>query len=201
MQRLLLALSLLLPASLALAQGVAIVDMEAVLANHPNTPNDRKTLESTLADYTKERDALRADLDRRMADIEKERAEAQNPMLAPAKAEELRQTVEAKLRTLQDDFRRADAQMQERTRTLQEMERRLINRTTDEIEAHIATYAKEKGLDLVLYKNAAAFVKPDLDITNAIITRCGGTPPKQDTAKDGAELAPPAKANLPTDKD
>ena len=158
MQRLLLALSLLLPASLALAQGVAIVDMEAVLANHPNTPNDRKTLESTLADYTKERDALRADLDRRMADLEKERAEAQNPMLAPAKAEELRQTVEAKLRTLQDDFRRADAQMQERTRTLQEMERRLINRTTDEIEAHIATYAKEKGLDLVLYKNAAAFV-------------------------------------------
>lgn len=197
MQRALLALALLLPATLALAQGIAVVDMEAVLANHPNTPNDRKTLESTLADYTKERDALRADLDRRMADLEKERAEAQNPMLAPAKAEELRQAVEAKLRTLQDDFRRADAQMQERTRTLQEMERRLIDRTSDEIEAHIAAYAKENKLDAVLYRNAAPYVRPELDITDAIIRRCGGTPPKKDTAKDGAELAPPAKATPP----
>ena len=52
------------------------------------------------------------------------------------------------------------------------------------------TLFKEEVLPKLLYKNAAAFVKPDLDITNAIITRCGGTPPKQDTAKDGAELAP-----------
>lgn len=195
MKRLPLALLGLLP-TLALAHTVAVVDMEAALASHPNTPNDRKTLETTLADYTKERDTLRADLERRMADLEKQRAEAQNPMLAPAKAEELRKTLEGRLRELQEAGRRAEAQMAQRSQTLSEMERSFINRTSKEIETHIAAYAKEKAIDVVLYKNATPYVKPDLDITDAIITRCGGTPPAKDAAKDGETLAPPAKPNF-----
>lgn len=192
-----LALAGLLPLAALHAQTLAVVDMEKALAHHPNTPNDQKLLESTLAEYTKERDALRADIDRRMDERDQALKDAQNPMLAPAKADELRKLAEDKTRDIEAAIRRADAQMAERSNTLSEMERNLIKRTTDEILAHIEAYAKENKLDLVLYKNVVPYAKDGLDITDRIIARCGGTPPKADAAKDGAELAPPAKSGLP----
>ena len=95
MKSALFALSLFIAAA-TFAQGMAIVDMEAVLARHPNTPNDKKLLEDTLAEFSKERDTLRETLNAKRADLEKQVKEAQNPMLAPAKVEELRQQCEAK---------------------------------------------------------------------------------------------------------
>ncbi len=197
MKRLLLALALALPTCCLLAQHIAIVDMERVLANHPNTPNDRKTLETTLATYTEERDKLRADIERQAADLEKQVQEARNPMIAPAKAEELRKAAEAAAKALDEAQRLAESRMAERSRTLTEMERSFVNRTSMEIQKTIGAYAKEKGLDLVLYANVVPYAKDGLDITDAIITRCGGTPPKRDTAKDGAALPPPATLKAP----
>lgn len=177
----------------AFAQSIAVVDMEAVLAKHPNTPNDKKLLESTLADYTKERDALRAALEAKQADLEKQMQEAQNPMLAPAKAEELRKACQAAFESIENDRRAAEAQMAERSRTLSEMERKLIKRSTDEIQAHIDAYAKEKGYDLVVYKNMVAYVRPEQDITDRIIVLCGGVPDKKDTSKSAKELKAPER--------
>lgn len=177
----------------AFAQSIAVVDMEAVLAKHPNTPNDKKLLESTLADYTKERDALRAALEAKQADLEKQMQEAQNPMLAPAKAEELRKACQAAFEGIENDRRAAEAQMAERSRTLSEMERKLIKRSTDEIQAHIDAYAKEKGYDLVVYKNMVAYVRPGQDITDRIIVLCGGVPDKKDTSKSAKELKAPER--------
>lgn len=199
MKTTLLALAFALPCAL-LAQSIAVVDMERVLANHPNTPNDQKTLEATLADYSKERDALRVELERLAGERDQTIKDAQNPMLAAAKAEELRQRAAQQDRALQEAAQRAEAQMAERSRTLSEMERRFIKRTTDEIQAHIKAEAKKKGYDVVLYKDAVPYVKPDCDITDRIIVLCGGIPPKADTAKDGEELAPPAKTGLPAAK-
>lgn len=199
MKTTLLALAFALPCAL-LAQSIAVVDMERVLANHPNTPNDQKTLEATLADYSKERDALRVELERLAGERDQTIKDAQNPMLAAAKAEELRQKAAQQDRALQEAAQRAEAQMAERSRTLSEMERRFIKRTTDEIQAHIKAEAEKKGYDVVLYKDAVPYVKPDCDITDRIIVLCGGIPPKQDTAKDGETLTPPAKTGLPAAK-
>ena len=192
MKRITLALATLALATAAFAQSIAVVDMEAVLAKHPNTPNDKKLLESTLADYTKERDALRADLDQKQADIERQVRDAQNPMLAPAKAEELKRACQQAMAALEEAGRAAEAQMAERSRTLSEMERKLIKRSSEEIQAHIAAYAKEKGYDVVVYKNVVPYVNPKHDITDAIIVLCGGTPDKKDTSKASKELAKPA---------
>ena len=76
----------------AWAKGIAVVEMEKVLEAHPNTPNDKKLLETTLEDYSKERDALRKVLEEKQAALEKMVKSAQNPMLAPAKAAELKKT-------------------------------------------------------------------------------------------------------------
>ncbi len=188
MNRIALSAATLLLAVAAFAKGIAVVDMEAVLAKHPNTPNDKKLLESTLADYTKERDALRAALEAKQADLERQMQEAQNPMLAPAKAEELKKACQAAFEGIESDRRAAEAQMAERSRTLSEMERKLIKRSTDEIQAHIAAYAKEKGYDLVVYKNMVAYVRPEQDITDRVIVLCGGIPDKKDTSKPAKEL-------------
>lgn len=193
MNRIALSAATALLAVAAFAQSIAVVDMEAVLAKHPNTPNDKKLLESTLADYTKERDALRAKLEAKQADVEKQMREAQNPMLAPAKAEELRKSCQAALQSLDEESRAAEAQMAERSRTLSEMERKLIKRTTEEIQAHISAYAKEKGYDLVVYKNLVPYVRPERDITDRVILLCGGTPDKKDTSKPAQELKAPER--------
>ncbi len=186
------ALSLLISVA-AFAQTLAVVDMEAVLAKHPNTPSDKKLLESTLADYSKERDALRDAIKAKEADLEKQVLEAQNPMLAPARAEELKRACQSAFEAIEEARRAAEAQMAERSRTLSEMERKLIKRTSEEIQAHIAAYAKEKGYDLVLYKNIVAYTNPAHDITDAIIVLCGGKPDKKSTAKSAKELKAPER--------
>ncbi len=192
MKSALFALSLFIAAA-TFAQGMAIVDMEAVLARHPNTPNDKKLLEDTLAEFSKERDTLRETLNAKRADLEKQVKEAQNPMLAPAKVEELRQQCEAKYTELQRESEAAEQKMAGRSRELSELEARLIKRTTQEIQAHITAYAKKRGLDAVIYKNAVAYVKPALDITEPIVMLCGGKSEPKDTSKGAEELKAPAK--------
>ncbi len=197
------ALSLL--AMISFAKGIAVVDIEAVLDKHPNTPNDKKVLESTLEDYSKERDTLRESLDAKQADLEKRIKEAQNPMLAPAKAEELRKACEKTFRQLERDRANAEAQMAERSRQLSEMENRFIKRTTEEIHTHIESYAKKKDYDMVLYKNVVPHLKPEFDITNQIIILCGGKPDtkpevitesKPTSGKKAEPLKAPASANF-----
>ena len=209
----------------AFAKGIAVVDMEKILEAHPNTPNDKKLLETTLDEYSKERDALRKVLEEKQAALEKMVKNAQNPMLAPAKAAELKKACESAYQDLEQARDNAEMQMQQRSRELSDLERRLIKRTTEEVNELIAAYAKEQGYDAVIYKNVVPYVADELDITQTVIGLCGGKPAakpakkaapaaapvaapaavapaapavKQDTSKAGSELAPPAKLSSAT---
>lgn len=177
----------------ALAKGIAVVDMEAILEAHPNTPNDKKLLETTLEEFSKERDNLRKLLDEKQAELEKKVKNAQNPMLAPAKATELKKACEAAYQELEQARDNAEMQMQQRSRELSDLERRLIKRTSEEVTAQIKVYAEAQGYDAVVYKNVVPYVSEDLDITQEIIALCGGKTVKKDTSKAASELAPPAK--------
>lgn len=181
---------------------IAVVDMEAVLAHHPNTPNDKQTLEYTLAEFTQERDALRDTLRAKQEDLEKKVKEAQNPMLSPTKVEELRKVCEALYAEIQREGEAAEQKMAGRSRELSELEARLIKRTTQQIQTQIEAYAKEKGYSLVLYKNVVPYVTPELDITDRIIVLCGGRPDTKPAVKPvAASKAPVAaepKASAPT---
>ena len=206
--------------AISFAKGIAVVDMEKILEAHPNTPNDKKLLETTLDEYSKERDALRKVLEEKQAALEKMVKNAQNPMLAPAKAAELKKSCEAAYQELEKARDSAEMQMQQRSRELSDLERRLIKRTTEEVNEQIAAYAKAQGYDAVIYKNVVPYVAAELDITQTVIELCGGkvakpakkaaeapaaTPApvaapvapapaaKVDTSKAGSELAPPAK--------
>ena len=120
------ALGCALTAVAASVPSIVVVDMEAIIAHHPNTPSDKKLLEDTLAEFSQERDALRAAIKAKQADLEKQVQEAQNPMLAPAKADELRKACEAKFREIQRDTDAAEQKMAGRSRELSDLEDRLL---------------------------------------------------------------------------
>ncbi len=188
-------LALCLAVASAIAQSIVIVDMEEILAQHPNTPNDKAMLESTLKDYTQERNTLRATLERKEAELEQKIKEAQNPMLAPAKAEELRKACEFAFRELENERAAAESKMAERSRQLAEMEKRFVKRTSEAVQLTIAKYAEVQGYDMVLYKNVVPYVKPELDITNQIILLCGGKLKVTDLGTPAEELKAPLKAD------
>lgn len=188
-----LTLTFMAAAAAVFAQKIAVFDMEAVIARHPNTPKDKEQLEMTMADYTKERDTLRDGLVAKEEALRKKLQEAQNPMLAPAKADELRKACMAMQNELEQAAAAAENQMRRRSQDLAELEQRLIRRTSDEIIQLVSAYAKEKGFDLVLYKNVVPYCKDALDITDEAIVLCGGMPERNETAKDGKDLPPPEK--------
>ncbi len=188
----LLTLACMFATALLCAQKIVVFDMEVVLEKHPNTPKDKEQLELTMADYSKERDVLREELMKKDELLRKKAQEMQNPMLAPVKVEELRKECMALQAELENAATAAENQMRRRAQDLSELEKRLIKRTTDEVLAHVNAYAKEKGYDLVLYKNVVPYCADALDITDHVIVLCGGKPDAEAEAKEGASLPPPA---------
>ncbi len=198
MKTLLTTACIALCAMVASAKGFAVIDMETILEAHPNTPNDKKLLETTLEDYSEERDVLRAQLEEKQSALEKMVQNAQNPMLAPAKAAELKAKCEKAFKELEEQRARAEEQMQARSRELSELERRLIKRTSEEVLEHVKAYAKAQGYDAVVYKNMVPYVVDELDITDEIITLCGGKPKAK--AKEKTEKVAPVKAEAKQEK-
>ncbi len=198
MKTLLTTACIALCAMVASAKGFAVIDMETILEAHPNTPNDKKLLETTLEDYSEERDVLRAQLEEKQSALEKMVQNAQNPMLAPAKAAELKAKCEKAFKELEEQRARAEEQMQARSRELSELERRLIKRTSEEVLEHVKAYAKAQGYDAVVYKNMVPYVIDELDVTDEIITLCGGKPKAK--AKEKTEKAAPVKAEAKQEK-
>jgi hypothetical protein len=78
------------------------------------------------------------------------------------------------------------------------LERRLIKRTSEEVLEHVKAYAKAQGYDAVVYKNMVPYVVDELDITDEIITLCGGKPKAK--AKEKTEKAAPVKAEAKQEK-
>ena len=55
MKTVLTSLSALMLAATVCASNIAVIDMETILEAHPNTPNDKKLLETTLVETVRGR--------------------------------------------------------------------------------------------------------------------------------------------------
>jgi Skp family chaperone for outer membrane proteins len=189
--------SVLFCASL-MAQKIAVVDIDMVLENHPNTVGDRKTLEITIEEYTTERDQLLEDIKKRESELEMLAKQVQNPMLAQVKIDELRKKGETLYAELTQAKQALEAQVAKRRKDLQELDARLVRRSTKDVIEKIDAYAKEMGYDLILDKRNVPYVKSTYDVTNEIIVRCGGTlnTPKVEPDATNEKLEQPAKINL-----
>ncbi len=155
-------------ASALFAQKIAIVDVDALLRDHPNTESDKKTVEMTLDEYSKERDVLRAGLEKKDAIVGQKYRDAQNPIFGADKKEQLKAEAVKLQRELQAEVAAAEQKMAQRTKDLQDLEARLIRRSTEDIQAKVSEYAKAKQIDVVLLKAATVYVADATDITKEV---------------------------------
>ena len=185
--------SLILAAAMALTLNCAAqdkivsVNMLDLVRYHPSSERDRQLLQDTDKDYQSGIAKKRDQLDEMYAQFEKAMKEARNPALN----ESARQAAEgqaAKMRaSLADADRDLRKEVQEKQRSLREMEARLLRQVTKDIREVVTAFAKEQKIDFVMDSTTMAYANPALDKTDDVLKRMGVDPKKRHEAKAKAE--------------
>ena len=187
-----LAAACLAGAATAQSPAIAVVDLEDLVRLHPNTTADKKLLEQTLKEYSGQKEQLQDRVEATRKAFEAAVKEVQNPALS----EKAKKRAEEDAMEKRGEALEAEREYSETVRALQrqltEQEIRMLKRTTAEIEAAVAAYAKAKQVDLVQQlpgeKLGAAsgvmYANPALNITTNIMNLMGirPAPPKADEA-------------------
>ena len=183
-------------------QKAAVVDLEKLIRLHPNTDEDKKTLEATLKDFNKQKEQLQALAASTRKAFEDAAREATNPALSESARKKAETVALEKRQAALEAARGADEKMRELQRELNRQEMKMLRRTSDIIEQEIAAYAKEHGLDLVLQLpsrlsagTGVVYSKPELDITGEIMTRLGIEEPAEEDGESASESASPDNAS------
>jgi Skp family chaperone for outer membrane proteins len=202
MRKLLVALFVVPLASLTWAAGpsIAVIDLEELVRLHPNTAADKKLLEQTLKEYSAQKDQLQAQVESTRAAFTSAAKEAQNPALNEKAKSKLEEEALAKRNAALDAERAYTETVRSLQRQLTEEEVRMLRRTTKEIEAEVAAYAKAKGLQLVLQlpgrkmnvASGVVYADEPLDITSAIMKQMGIKPDEAAAAREADAPVPDA---------
>ena len=152
------------------------VDVMLLVRNHPSYESNKAFLTTTDKDYQKKLDAIKAEGDKLQEEGKGLVEQMNNPMLTvKAKAE-----IETKLRDLQKKLLSIDQNYRSEAlhcrQELQATEARLLKTTTDDLRKRITAYAEANGYDVVLDRNATAYAKPGMDITDAMLKEMGVDP-------------------------
>jgi Skp family chaperone for outer membrane proteins len=103
----------------------------------------------------------------------------QNPMLSASAKSDLQkklEDVQRRMYALQQEMRAEDQRCQEE---LSDLQQRLFKIEKKEVEEKIAEFAKEAGYDILVDVAACGFVKPDMDVTDAVLKKMGVKAPKK----------------------
>lgn len=171
---------------------IAVVDFERIVKLHPNTAEDRKTIETVYNSLQEEGDAKAAKVSKAVKSFEDAAKEAQNPALNEAarkKADEdakrkydLAKMESDELKQLEDMHR-----MQ-----LTERERKLLKRTTDDIRAVVKKIADGRKIKVVLPTAPVLYFEETLDITGDVL-KAMGLDPNAKVLDDSVEATLPQK--------
>lgn len=158
---------------------VAVVDMEKLLSEHPNTASDKALLQETLRDYEQEGEEARKKVEdlERLAEQAEEKSRS-GALSDRARAEAAREAEEARKRW-EEARENWMGKMRELQKLLSEQEMRMIRRTVSSLNTMIGDYAREQGYDLVLDASEkrlgsmpmVLYRHETLDITDALIRR------------------------------
>ena len=140
--------------SFAQQLNVGCVDIIEVFNNYRKTQDLEADLSKKAADYTKKRDAQIEEI-KKLRDkiaILSDQAKEKKQKELEKKADDLRQFESQNVRDIQ----------RERDATRREI--------LEEIEKYIQGYAKDKGYDLILYRNIVIFNRSGMDLTEEILS-------------------------------
>ena len=186
-------------------QKIAVVDLEKLIRLHPNTAEDKKTLEATLKDFNKQKEQLQALAASTRKAFEEAAREATNPALSESARKKAETVALDKRQAALEAARGAEEKIRELQRELNKQEMKMLRRTSDIIERAIAAYAKGNGFDLVLQLpsrlsagTGVIYSKPEMDITVDVMKLLGIEEPADEEGEDAPEAdSPKAKEKSP----
>jgi Skp family chaperone for outer membrane proteins len=180
-------------------QKIAVVDLEKLIRLHPNTAEDKKTLEGTLKDFNKQKEQLQALAVSTRKAYEAAVREATNPALSEAARKKAEAVAMDKRQAALEADRGASEKIRELQRELNAQEMKMLRRTSDIIERAVAAYARGNGIDIVLQLpsrlspgTGVIYSRPEMDITEEIMKLLGiEEPADEDAEPESSEVESP----------
>ena len=196
MKKLILSTVVLLSAlASSIAQAVdkiATVNLEKVVICHPETANNKKTLEDMQTRFEKQRSEERAKLNKLRDSFELATEKAEDPASSEsARATSLNTAKEiyAELVKKDEEVRNLSTRLQ---RNLTDTEMNLFEGTMKDVNAKLEKIAKAKGIALVIDTSAGRigapvpvvlYSAPSIDITDELVKATGGSLALYDTKR------------------
>ncbi|MBR6022963.1 MAG: OmpH family outer membrane protein [Kiritimatiellae bacterium] len=156
---------------------IAAVDLEKVFAAHPKTAAAEAELKAQEAVAEEELAKLADDLRTRKAELDQAREAARSPLLSEEAKAAKRAAIDELETALAETQLRARKTQESRLRQLQEQVLKTRQSIVDEMDDALERFAKANGYALLLDKSgltmnhvpAVAYVRPSLDVTDALI--------------------------------
>jgi len=174
-----LALALALVPALALADmKIGTVEMMTLVRNHKSYENNKRFLSDSEKESQAKLESMRTDVEKIQAEGQKLAEEAQNPMLAAGKRQEL----EKKLVDIQKKFVAGQQALRSEAmraqQSLQENEAKFLKITGEDLRKVINGFAEKNGYDLIIDSSALPYSKKSLDVTDGVLKAMGVDPAK-----------------------
>ena len=162
---------------------IGTVDMLTLVRNHKSYETNKQTLTDTEKDYQKKLDREKGELEKIQDDGRKLAEQTRNPMLSEAAKQKLeKDLMDIQTRFLQGQQRLRQEAMRSQ-QELQDLEGRLLKRTTEDLRKNINDFAESNGYDFIFDASAVPFAKRAYDVTPGVLKKMGVDPAKAVTAK------------------
>ena len=184
MKKIVFALALV-PALAMADMKIGTVEMMTLVRNHKSYESNKRFLTDSEKESSARLDSMRKDVDKIQADGQKLAEEAQNPMLAAAK----RQEIEKQLVEIQKKYVVAQQQLRSEAmraqQDLQTTEAKFLKITGEDLRKVINEFAEKNGYDMVIDSTAVPYFKAAFNVTDEVLKAMGVDPAK--AVKPGKE--------------
>ena len=155
---------------------IGTVDMFILVRNHASYESNKELLKSTEADYRRQLEGIRDEIDRIQEEGKKIAEELKNPLVSQSAKEK----AERELAGIQRRFVQAQQKLRDETvrnqQQLADLESKLLKAQASDLRKKITTFAGKNGYDLILDAAAAIFHSKELDVTDAVLKEMGVDP-------------------------
>lgn len=165
---------------------IGVIDMMALLKEHPSYEINKKLLASTEKTYQEKYEARKKALEAIEAEGRKLAESYRNPMLSS----QAKEKIEKEISEIQRRYMNAQQSLREEAmrsqKELADHEARLLKVQVDDIKEKVAEFAEKREFDLIVDKSAAVYSKKSCDITKEVAARYFKKPSSEDV-KEGAK--------------
>jgi Skp family chaperone for outer membrane proteins len=137
------------------AEKIAVVDMNDVIAAHPDTDANRAVLEEQAAEFEAEHEKMLAELKDMQTRFEALRRDALNKALNEAARDEKRSEAEQSLMEMRDFEQQIRENLNLRQKQISSQKLRMHRRVLEDITNLVRAYAQQQNIALVLDKSGA----------------------------------------------